>query len=128
MLVNSDALFPYPIEPGTRIVPEVTMRFPYRWWLNSQLRLTADPEVRAAAFDLICISQDEDPPGTLPTNEEMLARMSGFTLDEWLRLMRRDPSPLHGWELANCGARGIRHYHPVCLRIAQEALSGDATP
>lgn len=124
MASELEKLFVYPFPAGARPDRPRVMTWPVDWWLRSEMRLLGVKHVRAVAFDLFCIAQGEDPVGTLPTDERLLARLTGETLESWQRLMWQDPHPLWGWELCRCEGAGVRYYHPKCLEIAQEAHSG----
>lgn len=116
-------LFEYPLPIGAHARQSRVMRWPVDWWLRSELRLLGECEVRATAFDLFCIAQGEDPIGTLPTDNRLLARLAGVSFEQWMHLMQLDPNPLWGWEMCICQDRSTRLYHPKCLEIVREALS-----
>lgn len=121
-LVDSQDLFEYPIPSGERLDSHYFITWRFDWWLHSEFRLLADKEVRAVGFDLFNIAQKEDPVGTLPLDERLLARLAGESLDEWRRLMERPIGPLYNWKECRCDNGHVRLYHPVVLKIAQDAL------
>lgn len=121
-MVDASSLFEYPIQKGERLDTHHFMPWKFDWWLHSELRLRAEKDVRAVAFDLFCIAQKEDPVGTLPTDDLLLARLTGETLEEWQRLMKRPITPLHKWKQCQCSNGEIRLYHETVLKIAKEAL------
>lgn len=121
-LVDTDDLFEYPIPSGERLDSHFFIAWRFDWWLHSEFRLLADKEVRAVGFDLFNIAQKEDPVGTLPVDERLLARLVGESLEEWRRLMARPIGPLYNWKPCRSDTGQHRLYHPVVLRIAQDAL------
>lgn len=121
-LVDSDTLYEYPIPSGERLDSHFFITWRFDWWLHSEFRLLADKEVRAVGFDLFNIAQKEDPVGTLPVDERLLARLAGESLEEWRRLMERPIGPLYNWKQCRCDNGHVRLYHPVVLKIAQDAL------
>lgn len=127
MLIDSDDISEYPIVPNASGTKFQTMRWRYDWWLKSDFRLLAEKEVRAIAFDLFCVAQSQEPIGTLPNDERLLARLVGEPLSDWRQLMARCITPLHGWEVCSCGDLGLRLFHPVCLEIAKETLDAEGT-
>jgi hypothetical protein len=64
-------------------------------------------------FRLICESWSQTPAGSLPTDDRLLAGLSGMTLSRWCRVK---PRVLHGW--IKC--TDDRFYHPV---VAEKALT-----
>lgn len=121
-LSDSADLFDYPIPAGERLESHFYMNWHHDWWLNSEFKLLADKEVRAIGFDLFNIAQKQDPVGTLPLDERILARLVGEPLEEWQRLMQRPIPPLYNWHQCRCSNGHVRLYHPVVLKVAQEAL------
>ncbi|AUQ89383.1 MULTISPECIES: hypothetical protein [Phaeobacter] len=121
-LIDSEDLFEYPIPSGERLDSHFFMAWRFDWWLQSEFRLMADKDVRAVGFDLFNIAQKEDPVGTLPTDDRLLARLVGESLEEWERLQARPIGPLYNWRKCVCDNGRQRLYHPVVLKIAQDAL------
>lgn len=121
-LVDTEDLFEYPIPAGERLNSHFFMMWHFDWWLNSDFKLLADKEVRAVGFDLFNVAQKQDPVGTLPEDDRLLAKLVGETMEEWQRLKERPINPLYQWERCICTDGRIRRYHPVVLKIAQEAL------
>ena len=121
-LIDGHDLFEYPIPSGERLDSHYFITWRFDWWLHSEFRLLADKEVRAVGFDLFNIAQKEDPVGTLPVDERLLARLAGESLEEWRRLCERPIGPLYNWQQCYCDNGHVRLYHPVVMRIAQEAL------
>lgn len=121
-LVDSSDLYDYPIPTDERLEGHFYMNWHFDWWLNSEFKLLADKEVRAVGFDLFNVSQKQNPVGTLPLDERLLARLVGETLEEWRRLMERPIGPLYGWQQCRCDNGHVRLYHSVVLKVALNAL------
>lgn len=86
----------YPIRSDQRL-NNWFFRWEARRWLNSEVYLTADPEVGYAYLNLIFIAQDQTPIGTLPTDPRLIARLLRLSTEAFEALCRRDPSPLAHW-------------------------------
>lgn len=127
MLLNSTDAIQYPIAPEACPKEFMTMPWPHKWWLKSEIRLLSEPDVRAVVFDLFCVAICQNPAGTLPNNERLLVRLIGLPLEDWRRLMARRITPLNGWKTCICGDEGIRLYHPKSLEIAKEASNAKGT-
>jgi len=121
-LVVSGDIFEYPIPSTERLESHYFITFHYRRWLKSEFRNLADRDVRAVGFDLFCEAQDEAPVGTLPTDERMLAKLGGVTLEEWRQMCDRPIGPLYGWAACMCDNGQRRLYHKVVLEMAKDAL------
>lgn len=121
-LVDSDDVFDYPIPSSERLESHYFITWHYRRWLKSEFRGLADPDVRAAGFDLFCEAQDEAPVGTLPMDERLLAKLAGVTLEQWTALCARPVGPLYGWAACRCDNGHMRLYHKVVLEMAKDAL------
>ncbi len=127
MLINSVDAIEYPIAAVAQPAALDTMPWRNGWWRKSEFRMLAELDVRAVAFDLFCIAYCQNPMGTLPSNERLLARLIGLPLEDWLRLMTRRITPLNGWKACHCGDEGVRLFHPISLEIAKEALNAKGT-
>lgn len=121
-LVPIDELEEYPLGPEDRVDSHSWIAWPHRRWLHSPVRLKGLPECRALHFDLICLSQDETPLGTLPTDTEILAKNLNVSEPDFKRLCALDYGPLHGWKPVRCDDE-VRLFHPLVLEIALDALS-----
>lgn len=121
-IVDAKDVFEYPIPTGERLDSHFFMTWRFDWWLQSEFRLLADKEVRAVGFDLFNIAQKEDPVGTLPIGDLILARLVGESLDEWMRLKDRPIGPLYNWKKCVCDDGRMRLYHPVVLKVTRDAL------
>jgi hypothetical protein len=100
----------YPIRSDVRL-NNWFFRWEARRWLNSEMRLTADPEVGYAYLNLIFIAQDQSPIGTLPLDRRLLARLLLMPVDGFEALCRRDPSPLQHWQPCVTDAGEVRLMH-----------------
>lgn len=121
-VIGGDDLQDYPIAADERLESHFFIPWHFNRWLNSDFRLKAEPDVRAFAFDLFCISQNQTPVGTLPNDDELLARLLLLDVTTWKKLKRREPSPMHGWTLCKCGDQ-TRWMHKVVLEMAEGSLT-----
>ncbi|MEH6521207.1 hypothetical protein [Sulfitobacter sp.] len=121
-LVNDPDVFEYPIPSTERLESHSWFPMHFRRWLKSEFRNLADPDVRSAAIDLFCQAQDEAPVGTLPTDERLLAKLAGLTLEEWNRLTGKPIGPLYGWAMCQCDNGQARLYHKTILEVTKEKL------
>lgn len=120
--VDPDKLPEYPLDGSERLESHWFMPWERRRWLNSDMRLHGTPESRAHYFDLICISYDHQPIGTLPKDLDLLARLL-FVDARMFRAMCALPyGPLHKWELCRCGSE-VRFMHPRIVETLVEAIS-----
>lgn len=120
--VDDSSLPLYPIPTGERLESHFFTVWHHRRWLRSEFRGLADREVRAVGIDLFFLAQDEDPVGTLPVDERLLAKLVGEPLELWRSLMDRPVSPLYGWKRCRTDRGVMRWFHPVVLEVAQAAL------
>ena len=121
-LVKTSGYPEYPFDRQERLKSHWFITWDFNRWLNSAFRLKAQPDVRAFAFDLFCISQNQIPVGTLPDDERQLATLLSIDLALWQDLCKREFTPLYNWTKCQCGSE-VRFMHPVVTEIAQEALS-----
>lgn len=112
----------YPLTVEDRLDSHYFMAWERRRWLNSDMRLRGTPECRALFFDLINISYDQAPVGTLPNDQELLAKMLLVDSSHFQQLCRLEYGPLHKWRLMRCGDE-LRLAHPMVLRSLQEAIA-----
>ncbi|SOH93356.1 hypothetical protein SAMN06273572_10232 [Monaibacterium marinum] len=120
--VQSEELFHYPIATRERLRNHFFLTFHHRRWLNSDFRNLADLDVRGVALDLFCAAQDQAPVGTLPTNDQLIARLVDVSLETWRGLAARSIPPLTNWQRCVCDDGEVRLYHPVVLEIVLDAL------
>lgn len=112
----------YPLSAEDRLDSHYFMAWERRRWLNCDMRLKGTAECRALYFDLINISYDQSPVGTLPTDHAVLAKMLFIDRDHFSQLCRLEFGPLHKWRRIQCGDE-IRFMHPMVLRSLREAMS-----
>ena len=112
----------YPLSEEERIDSHRFIPWEHRRWLTSDMALNGAPECRAYYFDLICHSLNHTPPGTLPTDLDLLARLLRVDAKHFSQLCRLDFGPLHNWRPCRCGDK-LRLYHPTVLRVLTEAMA-----
>lgn len=115
----------YPLGPDDRLDQHWFMAWERRRWLNSEMRLKATPECRAIYFDLICVSYEQSPIGTLPDDPELLAKLALVEQSHLVALCRMPLGPLHRWQRCLCGDE-VRLFHPFVLKTIMEAISRKA--
>lgn len=122
--VPVDALPEYPIGPSDRLDSHYFVPWERRRWLNSTMRLKGDPVCRAIYLDLIWISYEQSPTGTLPDDTELLAKLSLVDHDQFRRLTAQDYGPLHNWTRCLIPETGeIRLQHPMVTATVTEAIT-----
>jgi hypothetical protein len=120
--VPTDELPVYPLDETDRLDSHWFLAWERRRWLNSEMRLKATPECRALYFDLICISYDQSPIGTLPDDVDILAKLLLTEAQHLAALCGLRYGPLHKWERCLCGTE-VRLMHPMVLKTLREAIS-----
>lgn len=113
----------YPFGVEDRLDSHYFVPWERRRWLNSGMRLRGTPECRALFLDLIWISYDQSPVGSLPDDTTMLAKLLMVDHDHFLGLCRLDFGPLHNWVRCETQDGEIRLHHPMVLRTLLEAFS-----
>lgn len=121
-LVEINDLPVYPISVEDRLDSHYFIAWNLKRWRKSVFRMKAEPEVGWFGFLLFCEAHDETPVGTLPTDEQLLAKTLGITVDHWRTLLTRDTTPLHNWSEVRCDNGEIRLAHPVVTKVTKEAL------
>lgn len=122
--VPVDDLPPYPIGPEDRLDSHYFVPWERRRWLNSAMRLKGDPVCRALYLDLIWISYEQSPIGSLPDDIELLAKLSMIDLATFKRLADQPYGPLHNWTRCLVESTGeVRLQHPMVLHTVLEAIS-----
>ncbi len=111
----------YPFTKEDRLQTHFYFEMHFSRWLNSDFRLLATPAVRGIAIDLFCAAQEQAPVGTLPTDERLLAKLAGVTLEVWRELAAQDVGPLWNWYHVSCGD-DVRFAHPVVLELVEKAM------
>lgn len=120
-VVEAGKMQEYPIPLGERLDSHFFMAFMFNRWLNSAFRIKAPPEIRAYGFDLFCISQNQDPVGTLPDDDTQLAFHLNLDLAVWTEIRGRSMSPLYNWSRCMCGGE-VRLMHQVVTDVAMLAF------
>lgn len=122
-VVLADDLPEYPFSIDERIDSHFFMPWERRRWLNSDMRLKATPECRAYYFDLICISYEQSPVGTLPDDLFVLSRLLHVDQAHLSALCRLDYGPLHKWTRCLCDNGEIRLQHRFVTKTLTDAIS-----
>lgn len=112
----------YPLGRDLRLDSHWFITWERRRWLNSDMRLKGRPECRAYYFDLICISYEQSPMGTLPEDPEILAKLLFIGDAEFRALCQLPFGPLHRWARCTCEGE-VRLYHPMVLQTLNEAIA-----
>lgn len=120
--VSIDDLPEYPLTVEDRLDSHYFMTWERRRWLNSEMRLRGTPECRAYFFDLINISYDQAPLGTLPDDLDLLAKLLLVDPAHFKQLCKLDFGPLHKWTRVRCEGE-VRLMHGMVLRSLQEAVA-----
>jgi hypothetical protein len=86
---------------------------------DSDLAALESPEACWAAVLLWCVAWHQVPPGSLPDDDRLLARFTGYQRAprDWQRIR---PGAMRGWIKCSDG----RLYHPVIAEKAKEAWTG----
>lgn len=113
----------YPFGVDDRLPSHFFFQFWHTRWLNSSLHLLGDMAVQGAAINLFCIAQQQTPIGTLPDDDRVLARLLHISVEEWSKLRRMDPSPLHNWESCVSETGERRLMHPVVVQNLEDAFA-----
>ncbi|MER5173815.1 hypothetical protein [Thioclava sp. GXIMD2076] len=121
-VVGDNSMPSYPISAEERLDSHFFIQWNLKRWRKSEFRQLAEPDVGWYGFQLFCEAHDETPVGTLPTNERLLAKALGITLERWQQLCERDITPLHGWYKVRCDNGEVRYAHNVVTEVAEEAL------
>lgn len=121
-LIDDEAMPNYPDDLiDVRMTSDYFTVFWHDRWLNSELCLKAKMDVQGAALNLFFIARKQNPIGSLPDDDLMLAKLLRIDAEQWHDLKHRRISPLHNWQHYN--ARGkIILGHPVVIEVAQDAL------
>ncbi len=125
--VPSGQLPEYPISRDERL-PELSF---VKWipsrWLNSSGHLKCTYEVQGIARALFDISTAQSPIGTLPDDDEELAKLLRIDLGHWRALRALgDRGPLRNWRPCLCHGKGsgeVRLYHQVVTEQLMDVLN-----
>lgn len=119
--IDAGAAEEYPLGREVRLDSHGFIPWERRRWLASSMRMRATPECRAIYFDLICISFDQSPIGTLPGDIEELAKLAMVPEGHFRALCMLPFGPLHNWR--PCLSEGERRiWQPMVLRTIETAL------
>lgn len=111
----------YPVASDVRL-NNWFFRWEARRWLNSEMYLTAAPEVGYAYLNLIFIAQDQTPVGTLPMDRRLVARLLRVSIEVFEDLCRREPSPLAHWAPCVTDRGEVRLMHHFVTQTLQEQV------
>ena len=120
-VVDTSDLPSYPVASDVRL-NNWFFRWEARRWLNSEMHLTAAPEVGYAYLNLIFLAQDQTPIGTLPVDRRLIARLLRVPTEVFEDLCRRDPSPLAHWEPCVTDRGEVRLMHRFVTQTLLEQL------
>jgi hypothetical protein len=116
----------YPLTRDDRLDSHFFMAWERSRWLNSDMRMKGQPECRALYFDLICVSYEQSPIGTLPTDMSTLAKFAHVDRDRFEALCAQPYGPLHNWVQCICEGGEVRLMHWFVLRSLQDAVARKA--
>ncbi|WP_349295795.1 hypothetical protein ABEB22_15235 (plasmid) [Thioclava sp. 'Guangxiensis'] len=122
-VVDTEDLLEYPFDENTRLDSHHFMAWEHGRWLNSSMRAKGTAECRALYFDLICISMEQTPVGTLPDDLDELAFHLRVDSAHFKALCRMDYGPLHKWQSCQTKGGARRLYHPHVLLMVTDAIS-----
>lgn len=121
-LIDADDLPDYPIARGDMLSGHHFTMWRHHQWLGSTLHLKGSYEVQGAALNLFFMAQTQNPVGTLPNDDELLARMLRMDIVRWRDLCAMSIGPLHNWKKCRCGNE-VRLMHETVLQVLQEAMA-----
>lgn len=120
--VPDDGPFSYPIAKADRLDGHSFVKWHHQRWLASESHLMASYEVQGMARALYDLAQNQSPPGTLPQDRVIIARMLRVEPHHFDSLCRHTHGPLRGWALCVADDGEIRLFHPVVLEQVQDAF------
>lgn len=120
--VPDKPMFRYPIAKADRLDGHSFVKWQHQRWLASALHLMASYEVQGMARALFDLSQSQSPPGTLPQDRAVIARMLRIETHHLDSLCRHAFGPLHGWQPCICDDGEVRLYHAVVLEQVRDAF------
>ncbi|MBL1434725.1 MAG: hypothetical protein COB08_000790 [Rhodobacteraceae bacterium] len=121
-LVNTMGLPEYEFSSEDRLDSHYFILWNTKRWRKSNFNMKADPEVGWFGLKLFFEAQDETPVGTLPDDEELLAKTLGISVEHWRKLMGREINPLYNWFLVRCDNGEVRWAHEVVTEVTREAF------
>lgn len=112
----------YPLAPGERLNGFFFFPFEHnRWWM-SDMRLHGSYRARALYIDVLTISYQGTPIGTLPNSIEAVAKMCGIAESELRAACQERFSPLHRFQPYLCGNQ-VRLAHDFVVSQILEAVA-----
>ena len=123
--VDAEELEEYPFPQGTRLESHSYFQFHYDRWLESDFYTRTarkgDWDVQGLAVAIWCKARKQDPVGTMPWDQSLIADLLGLSLQTWEGFLRRDPSPLYGWRPCRVGSE-VRLMHGVVTEVVAAAI------
>lgn len=120
--VDLDSLPVYPFNLSDRLQAHYFIQIQFNRWLSSTLGLMGSMDVQGAALTLIFHAQNQSPIGTLPDDDEVLARLLRIDLSQWKQLRNRDLGALHNWRPYRCDGNTVRLGHPTVIEVLTDAF------
>lgn len=121
LVTDATDLPDYPYGPDDRLDAHWFVSWERRRWLTSDMRLKGTPECRAVFLDLIWMSFDHAPIGTLPVDMSVLAALAMVQEAHFRKLCAMEYGPLHKWRSYRCGDE-VRLGHAMVLRTLSDAM------
>lgn len=121
-VVNVDDLPEYPADlMDAPPAADFFIKFFHIRWLNSRLHLTASQQVQGMALNLFMIARSQNPMGSLPNDETVIARLLRVSQEEWRSAVAQPIGPLHGWRQYRAGDQIVLG-HAVVIEGCQDAI------
>lgn len=124
--VPPDPLPDYPISRDERLPELAFVKWIPSRWLNSSGHLKCTYEVQGIARALFDIATAQSPIGTLPDDDEELAKLLRIDLGHWRSLRAlADRGPLRNWSRCICHGKGngeVRLMHRVVTDLLLDVL------
>jgi len=112
----------YPISRSERLPELAWVKWYGSRWLFSKAHLTCTYEVQGMMLALFDIATLQSPIGTLPDDDEELAKLLRVDLIHWRSLRRQgDYGPLRGWVHVDCEGE-LRLAHAVVTEGLEDVL------
>lgn len=122
-VVSADDLPEYPADlMDAPPAADFFIKFFHIRWLNSRLHLTASQQVQGMALNLFMISRSQNPMGSLPNDEAVIARLLRVSQEEWRSAVAQPIGPLHGWRQYRASDQVVLG-HAVVIEGCQDAIN-----
>jgi len=121
-IVETTSLPDYPLMGMDRLDSHWFLVWHARRWLSSGMNLKGSDQARIAYLNLIWISLDHEPKGTLPNDQDLLARLVHIQPETFRHLCALPYGPLHNWVACRCDDE-VRLMHPVVVETLRAALA-----